>query len=53
MTETVLDAPNGTESGSSYAGAVLEHTTKEVLDEIETSADYRYDAQMLTLAVAK
>ncbi|KUL23317.1 hypothetical protein ADL12_39935 [Streptomyces regalis] len=28
-------------------------STKEVLDEIETSADYRYDAQMLTLAVAK
>ncbi|MFE7276725.1 immunity 49 family protein [Streptomyces sp. NPDC057623] len=33
--------------------APIVKSTKEVLDEIETSADYRYDAQMLTLAVAK
>ena len=35
------------------AMAPIIDSTKEVLDEIETSADYRYDAQMLTLAVAK
>ena len=35
------------------AMAPITDSTKEVLDEIETSANYRYDAQMLTLAVAK
>jgi hypothetical protein len=35
------------------AMAPIIDSTKEVLDEIEASADYRYDAQMLTLAVAK
>ena len=35
------------------AMAPIIDSTKEVLDEMEESADYRYDAQMLTLAVAK
>jgi hypothetical protein len=33
--------------------APIVKSTQEVLDEFETSADYRYEAQMLTLAVAK
>ncbi|WP_244188225.1 immunity 49 family protein [Streptomyces regalis] len=40
-------------NNAAEAMAPIIDSTKEVLDEIETSADYRYDAQMLTLAVAK